>query len=918
SLQSMSLHVPIPLRWSPTPRTHSNRRRCGSRSSPPRAVTVTEDHGGAGCTAWHAQTTRLTARTKSLTLNVGSDLLLAELSLLKTRCSSCLASLAAVCRQRGAHFLAHHQLHCELFTDPSERLQLSDIICKLDGTRPTLQDFGMDADYANIPDDIEGFDALADLPLQSADEQTRMWQQQGQYMLSDSGIHSVMSGTSAPSVCSQPIGGSDELEAPWPSGPGHPGSVGAVEAAFPPSDLSGMLSPGTPLSSSGGTTNTPIPLDQGIGGPASNLTSIGGNFDEASDLADAASALPELVPLLEDEDPVVVGQASMMINQLSKTRPNLEIIINTPGMVEALVRSLDTAAPEPARWLAGTLHQMSQTPGGLAVIFKTGGVAALIRQLSSNIEVIQFYSITTLHNLLLYQDGAKEQVRECGGIPSLHPQTKLEICSAGGPVELVHILLNYNYEKLLWTTTRVLKVLSVCPESKVSVIRANGIDALTKHLTRAPHEPRGPNPSPRLLHNCLWTLRNLSDAATSQEIAGPLFERLINLLASSDHTVVSCSAGILSNLTCNNQKSKQQVCASGGIKALIEAIKRSNDQEDIIEPCVCALRHLTVRHDEACRAQESVRFFDGLSVLSRLFDVTTTLSVRKAIINLVRNLALCPGNCADLREKGVVAQLCGVLQSAYRDMQVAANGCPPETASGRIRASRCDDLAEACCGALQLLARDPDSRAALSQHCCQLLCQLLFLPTQTEAVPRAALGLLWELSSQQEVPNYLASHGFRLLKLAGMLRKCLDFCISFPTLVSLCNWHFSSVFVQFLLLHPKSRLRRLLSDAANWRCHGAHRNRGFSTRGASTRGASTRGASTRGASTRGASTRGASTRGAKHQGRQHQGRQHQGRQHQGASTRGASRPAPGGQHQRQPGAPAPGAPAGRHSCRKGR
>ncbi|PAA87126.1 hypothetical protein BOX15_Mlig023492g2 [Macrostomum lignano] len=651
----------------------------------------------------------------------------------------------------------------------------------------------MDADYANIPDDIEGFDALADLPLQSADEQTRMWQQQGQYMLSDSGIHSVMSGTSAPSVCSQPIGGSDELEAPWPSGPGHPGSVGAVEAAFPPSDLSGMLSPGTPLSSSGGTTNTPIPLDQGIGGPASNLTSIGGNFDEASDLADAASALPELVPLLEDEDPVVVGQASMMINQLSKTRPNLEIIINTPGMVEALVRSLDTAAPEPARWLAGTLHQMSQTPGGLAVIFKTGGVAALIRQLSSNIEVIQFYSITTLHNLLLYQDGAKEQVRECGGIPVIvgllkknnqkflaictdclqllsfrHPQTKLEICSAGGPVELVHILLNYNYEKLLWTTTRVLKVLSVCPESKVSVIRANGIDALTKHLTRAPHEPRGPNPSPRLLHNCLWTLRNLSDAATSQEIAGPLFERLINLLASSDHTVVSCSAGILSNLTCNNQKSKQQVCASGGIKALIEAIKRSNDQEDIIEPCVCALRHLTVRHDEACRAQESVRFFDGLSVLSRLFDVTTTLSVRKAIINLVRNLALCPGNCADLREKGVVAQLCGVLQSAYRDMQVAANGCPPETASGRIRASRCDDLAEACCGALQLLARDPDSRAALSQHCCQLLCQLLFLPTQTEAVPRAALGLLWELSSQQEVPNYLASHGVVLNRLAEL------------------------------------------------------------------------------------------------------------------------------------------------------
>lgn len=31
---------------------------------------------------------------------------------------------------------------------------------------------------------------------------------------------------------------------------------------------------------------------------------------------------------------------------------------------------------------------------------------------------------------------------------------------------------NYNYEKLLWTTSRVLKVLSVCPSNKPAIVEA--------------------------------------------------------------------------------------------------------------------------------------------------------------------------------------------------------------------------------------------------------------------------------------------------------------------------------------------------------------------------------------------------------------------------------------------------------------
>ena len=82
---------------------------------------------------------------------------------------------------------------------------------------------------------------------------------------------------------------------------------------------------------------------------------------------------------------------------------------------------------------------------------------------------------------------------------------QLIILASGGPGELVRIMRSYTYEKLLWTTSRVLKVLSVCSSNKPAIVEAGGMQALAMHLG---HQ------SQRLVQNCLWTLRNLSDAAT--------------------------------------------------------------------------------------------------------------------------------------------------------------------------------------------------------------------------------------------------------------------------------------------------------------------------------------------------------------------------------------------------------------------
>ena len=114
--------------------------------------------------------------------------------------------------------------------------------------------------------------------------------------------------------------------------------------------------------------------------------------------------------------------------------------------------------------------------------FQSGGINALVKLLSSPVESVLFYTITTLHNLLLHQEGVKNQVRLAGGIPKMiallqrnnvkflaivtdclqimaygNQESKLIMLASQGPHELVRLMRSYDYEKLLWTTSRVLK-----------------------------------------------------------------------------------------------------------------------------------------------------------------------------------------------------------------------------------------------------------------------------------------------------------------------------------------------------------------------------------------------------------------------------------------------------------------------------
>ncbi|KAG0710448.1 Armadillo segment polarity protein [Chionoecetes opilio] len=458
-----------------------------------------------------------------------------------------------------------------------------------------------------------GYHNPADMPLQNPKEQIAMWQQ-NTYM-SDSGIHSGAT-TNAPSLS----GKEEEMDAEWIEGQTQ---QGFNQAAFTTEQVDDMnqqlnqtrsqrvraamfpetLDEGMEIPSTQFDPQQPTAV-QRLAEPSQMLKHAVVNLINYQDDADLATrAIPELIKLLNDEDQVVVSQAAMMVHRLSKKEASRHAIMNSQQMVAALVRALSNSNDlETTRVTVGALHNLSHHRQGLLAIFKSGGIPALVKLLSSPVESVLFYAITTLHNLLLHQEGSKTAVRMAGGLQKMvallqrnnvkflaivtdclqilaygNQESKLIILASQGPQELVRILRSYTYEKLLWTTSRVLKVLSVCSSNKPAIVESGGMQALAMHLT---HQ------STRLVQNCLWTLRNLSDAATKVDNMDQLLQNLVHLLRASDINVVTCAAGILSNLTCNNQRNKITVCQVGGVEALVATIYSAGEREEITEPAV--------------------------------------------------------------------------------------------------------------------------------------------------------------------------------------------------------------------------------------------------------------------------------------------------------------------------------------------
>ena len=488
---------------------------------------------------------------------------------------------------------------------------------------------------------------------------------------------------------------------------------------------------------------------------------------------------PELTKLLNDSDPSVVARAQLMTNQLSKKEACRLALANSPQVIAALNGSIQIANDAQCQYnVASALCNMSRHKVGLAVIFNCGVIPLLIKLLGSSEEKVVFLAMTCLHNLIVHQEGSKSVVRQAGGVVKMshllkvnnakflalttdclqvlaygNNESKEEIVASGGAKELVRIMSSAVYEKLLWTCSRLLKVLSVDAKAKQVIVQNTGMQILGGLLNQQ-------QTSKRLVSNCLWTLRNLSDISNKQENVENLIQRLVKMLSSNDLNWVTCASGVLSNLTCNNSRNKTICVQVGGVEGFLRVIKQciENNIADMAEPAICALRHVTARHAESDNAQNGVRRHSGIGIICDMLQPPlTNWPVIKAVVGLVRNLSLCPGNQEPLRQCNVVAHLASLLQYAHGVAQQEAATGVLENAE-MYDGVTMDEIVEWSAAALHILARDPNIRAAIrSLNMVPIFVQILY--SQHTSITRVVCGLLNELSQDIEGARLIESEG---------------------------------------------------------------------------------------------------------------------------------------------------------------
>ncbi|CAI4221795.1 unnamed protein product [Auanema sp. JU1783] len=507
------------------------------------------------------------------------------------------------------------------------------------------------------------------------------------------------------------------------------------------------------------------------------------SFEGSADIS--TLGVPDLIQLMSDADEAIVARAVHRVFLLTQED---RTIATYPHLIEALLHASRSSNPIVQRDAVGALSHISEFKEGCMHIFRSGGLAELIRMLSCKIESVVHYAVMTLRNLLMYVEPVKVQARNLGAVEALvpllyrnnpkllaqvsdslyillldDPQSKLTFLSLGGPKILVYIMKNYSeHRKLMYTVIRCIRALSVCPQNKSALVSLGCLLCLHNELCNSSDY--------RARIAILVSMRNLSDAATNEENLTNLIIRLLDIVRNEvDEALVACACGILSNLTCNNIRNKQTVCSKAGIESLVEAIRRFPHVEDATEPALCALRHCTARHSFAEQAQNDLRLVGSFPLLLSLL-ATLRAPVIKAALGVIRNSALLTANLMELTHErslqgdSVVSLTVDILGRATiairEDPQSESDGVPMW------------GVVEGAISALHQLARDSAVASLLYQdpEVLSIIVELLGRPevsgSDDELIERELLGLLYQLSKSAE--------GARLVEAAGPTPLLMD------------------------------------------------------------------------------------------------------------------------------------------------
>ncbi|CAH8507014.1 unnamed protein product [Heterobilharzia americana] len=346
-----------------------------------------------------------------------------------------------------------------------------------------------------------------------------------------------------------------------------------------------------------------------------------------------SAAVIQAIQCLSDVDIDVVLNASTYLFHLCKGGyasfithicPDIFLNMKVPVFCPSSSKYVDVL-----HCLSGIINYLSQCQEGLDVIVNRGGLDIINGLLLFPFESVLYFCVTALHNILLSHKSAKSFIHrtcisnrlinllnysvehaESGASRSQkssvsihksinpkflavlcdclyilayrHESTKRSFKEQGGLSSLLKLITISTYEKVLWTATRLLRVLSAWIPVKCEIISQDPLLSFFSHCLECQ--------SSRVAANALWTLRNLSDIAVdkiSSNVSVNLVKQLLSHLKSNtypdscvnyssnnldDSSVFRCILGALANLTCRNNAAKCYIVRHNGIDLILQIL----------------------------------------------------------------------------------------------------------------------------------------------------------------------------------------------------------------------------------------------------------------------------------------------------------------------------------------------------------
>ncbi|GMT34386.1 hypothetical protein PFISCL1PPCAC_25683 [Pristionchus fissidentatus] len=460
-------------------------------------------------------------------------------------------------------------------------------------------------------------------------------------------------------------------------------------------------------------------------------------------------------------------------------------------MIDELLRVTRGSDPELARLAIGALSHFSEHKDGRIFLFKSGGLAEIIRMLGSEDEAVVRYALTTLHRLLQHVVETRPHARQLGASPALtrllenwRPPKMLALAAdavhflifddvaernrfaldCDGARRLVRLLTtNEEQPKVVYTAVRCVRALSAGQDAsqlKHVLIEKDALFVLYTNLKRAE--------DPRTRIAILACLRNLSDAVSNEQDHAVIVIALLDIIKDSSLALgggrdgrddmgysedeVMYAAGVLSNLTCNNVNNKATVYEASGIGTLVDALRLRPDKSDemVTEPALCALRHCTARHANASAAQRALARVGGWGVVVRQLQ-TLRPPVVKAALGVVRNAAIPSENRLSLVDSvhgaALIAVTMEILSSAAAELRMDVGATSDDGVSMW-------EIAEASAGALHQLAAHETVAGWLIDEpaLVPIIKEILESEEATaadEVMQRELLGVLYQMSKTE-------------------------------------------------------------------------------------------------------------------------------------------------------------------------